>query len=105
MLSQITTALENTSDRDLLTLLKLTLNEKLDTLNRLDSEINELTADEDLDNEIQQSDEYKERSYSVFTRVDRVLNTTTAPVTLTPTTVVPDRGTKIKTPEAYSTTF
>ena len=31
---------------DRLALLKLTLNEKLDTLNRLDSEIIELTADE-----------------------------------------------------------
>ena len=101
MLGQITTVLEGTPDRDRLTLLKLTLNEKLDTLNRLDSEIIKLTADEDLDNEIQQSDEYKERIHSPLTRVDRVLNTstTTAHTTLTPPTVVPDRGTKVKLPK------
>ena len=58
MLGQITTILEGTPVLDRLALLKLTLNEKLDTLSRLDSEIIELTADEDLENEIQQSDEY-----------------------------------------------
>ena len=64
ILGQITTALEGTPpDQDRLALLKLTLNAKLETLNRLDSEIIELTAEADLDDEIQQSDDYKERIY------------------------------------------
>ena len=96
MLGQITAALEDTRDRDRLALLKLTLNKKLDTLNKLDSEIVELTADEDLENEIQQSDEYRERVYSALTHVDEVLNITTAHATLTPPIVVPDYRTKIK---------
>ena len=56
----------------------MTLNEKLETLNRLDSEIIELTAEADLDDEIQQSDDYKEKIYEVLTRVNKVLNTLTA---------------------------
>ena len=95
MLGQITITLEGTPDLDRLALLKLTLNEKLD---RLDSE---LTADEDLENEIQQSDEYKERSeriYDMLIHVNKVLNTISAPATPTPP-VVPDRSTKVKLPK------
>ena len=53
-LGEIATALSSEApDRDRIARLKLTLNEKLDTLNRLDSEIIELTADDDLEGEIQ----------------------------------------------------
>ena len=99
MLGQITTALEGSPNRDQLALLKLTLNEKLDTLNRLDSKILNVTADEDLDDEIQQSDEYKERIYIALTRVDKVLNDTTVHTAPTPPTIAPNRSTKIKLPK------
>ena len=67
----ISTALSSdTPDRDRIARLKLTLNEKLETLNKLDSEIIELTADEGLENEIQQSDENKEKIYEALTRVN-----------------------------------
>ena len=78
-------------------------------LNRLDFGSIELTPDKDLDNEIQQSDEYKERIYSVLTSVDKVLNTTAAHTTLTLPTIVPDHQDqthKDQTDEAnYSSTF
>lgn len=54
-LGQITADLESTPpDLDQLARRKLTLNEKLETLTKLDSEIIELTEDEGLENEIQQ---------------------------------------------------
>ena len=100
ILGQITTALEDTPpDQDRLALLKLTLNEKLETLNRLDSEIIELTAEADLDDEIQQSDDYKERIYEALTSVNKVLNTLTAhaPAATPPLPAVPgDRGAMVK---------
>lgn len=70
-----TTLASGTPDQDRLTQLKLTLNEKLETLNRLDSEILDLIAEDDLENEIQQSDEYKERIYEALTRVNKVIDT------------------------------
>ena len=63
-----TTLSSDAPDRDRIARLKLTLNEKLETLNKLDSEIIELAAEEDLENEIQQSDECKDKIYEVLTR-------------------------------------
>ena len=61
-------------DPDILTLLKLTLTEKLETLKKFDSEIIELIPEDDLEDEIQQSDEYRERIYAALTRVDKAAN-------------------------------
>ena len=61
----------------------MTLNEKLETLNRVDSEILELTAEEGIEGEIQQSDECKEKIYEGLTRINRVLDTTTTPTPVT----------------------
>lgn len=58
-------------DPDQLSLLKLTLTEKLETLKKFDSEIIELTPEGDLESEIQQSDEYRERIYAALTRVNK----------------------------------
>ena len=69
-LGDIATTLESdTPDRDRLASLKLTLNEKLDTLNKVDSKIIELTAKDGLESEIQQSDEYKVKIYDALTSV------------------------------------
>ena len=56
---------------DRLSLLKLTLNEKLDTLKGLDAEIIEIMPEDGLEDEIQQSDENKERIHDALTRIDR----------------------------------
>ena len=57
ILGQIASALAETSpNADRLSLLKLTLNEKLDTVKGLDAEIIEITPDDGLEEEIQQSD-------------------------------------------------
>ena len=67
-LGDIATALRSdTPERDTVASLKLTLNEKLETLTRLDSEILELTAEEGIEGEIQQSDECKEKIYEGLT--------------------------------------
>ena len=104
MLGQITAALEATPpDLDRLALLKMTLNEKLETLNKLDSEIIDLTSEEALEEEILQSDERKEKIFDALTRINKVLSPTTppAPTTLTaaPPRVPPDCGAKVKLPK------
>ena len=81
ILGQITTALAGTPDPDRLSLLKLTLNEKLETLRGLNAEIIELTPEEGLEGEIQQSDEYKENMYDALTRINRVVKGAVTPST------------------------
>ena len=61
-------------DPDKLSLLKLTLTKKLETLKKFNSEIIELTPEDDLEDEIQQSDEYRERIYATLTHVDKAAN-------------------------------
>ena len=89
--------------RDRIAQLKLTLNEKLETLNKLDSEIVQLTAEEGLESEIQQSDENKEKIYEALTRINEVVDaaTTPKPAAVPATTAVPvDRGrAKVKLPK------
>ena len=58
-------------DPDQLSLLKLTMNEKLETLKKLDSEIIDIIPEKELEDEIQQSDEYKQRIYAALTRVNK----------------------------------
>ena len=80
----------------------MTLNEKLETSNKVDSEIIELTAEEDLENELQQSDEYKDKIYKALTRVDKVLDAATTPMpaaTPTASAVPGDSDAKVKLPK------
>ena len=65
----MTAVAEMPLDLDRLSLLKLTLDEKLETLKSLDVEIIELTPEEGLEEEIQQSDEYKGKVYDALTRI------------------------------------
>lgn len=74
ILGQISTALGKTLlDVDKLSLLKLTLTKKLDVLKTLDTEIIEITPEEGLEEEIRQSNEYKERLYEALTYINKVL--------------------------------
>ena len=75
---QITEALVgDTPDRDRLSLLRITLKEKLETIKTLDTEIVDLIEDEGgLADEIEQADTYKETLYETILKVDRVLNAT-----------------------------
>lgn len=76
ILGQISSALEKTPpDADRLSLLKLTLTEKLDVLKALDAEIIEITPEEGLEEEIGQSDEYKEK-YEALTLINKALGST-----------------------------
>ena len=49
--------------------LKLILEEKINTLTRLDSEILDITEDDNVEVEIQEADEFKERVYGVIVRL------------------------------------
>jgi len=75
---QIAEVLGNDSpDRDRLSLLRMTLKEKLDTIKTLDAEIVDLIEDEEeLAGEIDQADTYKEGLYESVLKVDRFLNAT-----------------------------
>ena len=76
-LGQLAVALgETPPNPDRLSLLKQTLEQKLDTLKGLDTE---LTPEETLDDEIQQVDEYQERIYEALTRIKRAEPPATAP--------------------------
>ena len=103
-LGDIATALSSEApDRDRVARLKLTLTEKLETLNKLDSEIIEPTAEEGLESEIQQSDENKEKIYEALTRVNKVLEAATPPIPAAApaaaATVPADHGAKVKLPK------
>ena len=47
------------------------MNEKLETLKKLDSDIIDVTPEKELEDEIQQSDEYRERIYAALTCVSK----------------------------------
>ena len=70
-----------------LSLLKMTLTEKLETLRALDNEIVDWTDDEEaLAEEIEQSDTYKETIYAAMISIDKII--TPAPVPTSPPTPV-----------------
>ena len=80
LLNQIDAILADTHpDGDRLALLKLSLKEKLETLKLLDSEIVELTPEEELVREIEQADGYKENVYRALTSIDKVHAAISAP--------------------------
>ena len=72
-------------DRERLSLLRLTLNEKLEIIKALDTEVIDLIDDEEaLANEIEQADGYKEGVFQALIRIDRV--TKAPPTSISPTT-------------------
>ena len=71
-------------DTDQLSLIKQMLVEKMETLKVLDGELAELVPDEELEEEIQRADEYKERVYGVLAK----LNKAVGPITTPPPTTV-----------------
>ena len=64
-----------TSDTQRLSLLRLTLNEKLETIKALDSEVIDLIDDETLAEEIEQADGYKETVFNALIKIDRIAQT------------------------------
>ena len=104
ILGQIASTLAETPhNADRLSLLKLTLSEKLETLKGLDAEIIETTPEEGLDDEIGQSDEFKERLYDALTRINKTISPapTTAASPTEPRSTEPtaDRTAKVKLPK------
>ena len=62
-----------TTDTSKLTLLKLSLQEKLETLRQYDSEILDLTEEDQLVTEIEQADIFKEEIYTAITKIDKLV--------------------------------
>jgi len=82
LLTRIDAALAATpTDSDQLSQLKFCLKEKLETLKLLDAEIVELTPEEELVEEIEQTDEYKENVYCALTRIDKALRVSSTTAT------------------------
>ncbi len=73
--------------------LKLSLKEKLSTMTPLDSKILDLTEDERLQDEILESDEFKDAVYRAIVNLDRTATAavlvSTAPTTVTAPTAIP----------------
>lgn len=91
ILDQATTAMgADPLDTGRLSLLKRMLDEKMETLRDLDSELADLVPEEELEAEIQHTDEYKEKVYDVLAKLDNAL--------LTTATVTPHRDTTGGTP-------
>lgn len=105
LLNQIDAALgEDLPNADHLTLLKMSLKEKLDTLRSLDSEIVELIPEEELVKEIEQADEYKENVYLALTEINKAQTVTSATSVATPasgllTSSTPPRTERAKLPK------
>ena len=74
-------------DTSTLSLMKLTLLEKLETIKVLDSEIVELIDDEaTVTTEIEQTDRYRETSHSYLLKIEKALGKIVAPPTAATTT-------------------
>ena len=78
-ISTIYETIESTVDREtVMTMLlqcKLTLKEKLETIKRYDDEILELVGDEEVENEIEQADIFKERVHRAIIDVTSAIET------------------------------
>jgi hypothetical protein len=97
-------------DRDRLSLLRITLKEKVDTIKTLDAEIVELIEGEtELADEIEQADTYKETLYECVLKVDRLLNATPptpdAPITAPGAPPTDPRVNRIKLPKLQLRSF
>ena len=83
-----------TLDKDRLSLLRLTLSEKLEVIKALDSEVIELIEDEEaLATEIDQADGYKETVYSALIKIDRVIKASAPAGTPPPALAAVNRAT------------
>ena len=79
----------DTPDKERLSLLRLTLSEKLEVVKALDSEVIELIDEEDaLATEIEQADGYKETIYSALIKIDRATKSRSPVSTPPPATPV-----------------
>ncbi len=88
-LGQVANSLEESPvDAKRLTVLKLSLEEKLKTLKELNAEIIELVPEDDLEAEIQQADECQEKIFEALARIDHAALT---PVSTSSATAA-DRG-------------
>ena len=65
---------------------KLALQEKLEIIKQLDDEILQLVDDEEVENEIEQADTFKERGQRAMIDSSRALKTREGMVTITPST-------------------
>ena len=80
-----------------LTQLKLSLQEKLDTLKRLDEEIIELLEEDKFDDEIEQADSFKEGIFTAMVKIDQLSVTAPTPPPPSPT---PHTGDSARAPAA-----
>lgn len=93
----------STVDVDKLSELKMSLNEKLQTLKLLDAEIVEMVPEEELDKEIEKADTYKQSIFRTVTQIEKALHS--APRALrsrsssTDTTPVSASSQKVKLPK------
>ena len=98
-------------DKERLSLLRLTLNEKLETIKAIDSEIIELIKDDDaLASEIEQADDYKESVFNALIKIDQLTKTPPSPTPGTPPTDVrappPDvRSSRVRLPKLQLRSF
>ena len=77
-----------TPNKERLSLLRLTLHEKLETIIALDSEVIELIDDDTLADEIEQADDYKEGVFNALIRIDRIMKPS-PPTSSSPTEAPP----------------
>ena len=105
---------DDASNAERLSLLRLTLNEKLETIKALDSEVIELIEDEGtLATEIEQADDYKESIFGTLIKVDRVMKAPPTRVPPTPVTLPVDtrapppdsRSSRIRLPKLQLRSF
>ena len=85
-------------DRDRLSLLRITLNEKLDTIKTLDAEIVDLIDHKgELAEEIEQADTYKETLYGCVLKVERFLSDASPTADALPTSAsrIPSTDTRL----------
>ena len=99
ILNQVDTTLtESAIDIDKLAQMKLSLAEKLDTLKLLDGEIVELTEEDDLVNEIEQADGYKESVYQAMVKIEKATSIAPVRTIVKPMTSTP-KGNRVKLPK------
>ena len=104
MLTQIDTLLaEESPDLSRLSQLKLSLQEKLETLKLLDGEILGLIDEGELTSEIEQADAFKEGIYTAVIKIDKRVNRVSLPTpehsAEIPSAVVPRSSDRVKLPK------
>ena len=96
LIHQAMAAMEEDVDTDQLSLTKQMIVEKVETLKVLDGELAELVPDDDLEEEIQRIDEYKEKVYGVLAKLNKALGPTTTPPPIAITTPTMQRGLSLR---------